>query len=93
MAGRGRAGAAVDFAIGERNLCGMRASILAWLFPLGALVTVVLVSLFPSLPGSLLAVVWGWVLLPAVVMYVRSRGRARSELDEIDAPYWRIRPR
>jgi hypothetical protein len=66
---------------------------LSWLFPLGALVTVVLVSLFPSLPGSLLAVAWGWVLLPAVVMYVRSRGRARRQPDEIDAPYWRIRPR
>lgn len=65
---------------------------LSWLFPVGLLVTVVLLSLLPGLPGSLLAVVWGWVLLPVVVIGIRSRGRGRAP-DEVDAPYWRTRLR
>ena len=71
----------------------MRASIATWLFPVGALVTVVLVSLLPSLPESLLAVVWGWILLPAVVIGVRSRGRTRRAPYAVDAPDWRTRLR
>ena len=75
------------------KICCMRTWMYPWLFPLGALVTVALVSLFPTLPASVLAVVWGWILFPSVLCYLRSRGRGRAREDaaqEIDAPYWRI---
>lgn len=70
---------------------------LPWLLPIGVLVTVVLVSLFPSLPASLLALLWGWILFPFVLTYLRSRARtsrrdgADSGPEEIDIPYWRTK--
>jgi len=63
---------------------------------MGAVVTVALVSLLPTFPTSLLAVVWGLILFPATVLYIRSHARARRRDDtteESDAFYWRIRLR
>lgn len=56
---------------------------------MGLLVTVALVSLFPSLSAALLPVVWGWVVFPVGLIYLRSRGRgrARGALDDIDIDY------
>jgi len=72
---------------------------LPWLLPLGLLVTVVLVALFPTLPASLLAVVWGWILVPFGLTLIRARARtsgrdgAEGGPQEIDTPYWRTRLR
>jgi hypothetical protein len=64
-----------------------------WVLPVGLLVTVALVSLFPSLSAALLPLVWGWVVFPVGLIYLRSRGRgrARGALDDIDIDYWRTK--
>lgn len=71
----------------------MRAWMLPWLVPLGLLVTVALVSLFPSLPASLLPVVWGFLVFPVGLICYRSRDRSTGrKLDETDTDYWRTKP-
>ncbi len=62
-----------------------------WVLPVGLLVTVALVSLFPSLPAALFPLVWGWVIFPFGLSYLRSRGRGRPSgaLDDNDTDYWR----
>jgi hypothetical protein len=68
----------------------------AWLLPVGLLVTVVLISV-PGLPGILAALAWGWIVFPygarLLRSHARSRGRGRgvSGVDDLDTQYWRIK--
>jgi hypothetical protein len=66
-----------------------------WLFPLGLLGTVALVSL-GSVSGYLLTALWGLVLFPHGAAWVGRRLRDpngdNSFADE-DVDYWRLTPR
>ena len=65
---------------------------LPWLLPLALLLTVALVSLFPTLPASLLSVIWGFLVFPFGLIYFRSRARGPGEgLQEADTDYWRTK--
>jgi hypothetical protein len=62
-----------------------------WIFPLGLLGTVVLVSISP-VAGGLLALVWGFVLVPHVAKYIHTHSRAHGDTggaDDVDTHYWR----
>jgi hypothetical protein len=59
-----------------------------WLFPLGVLAALVLIS-FSNLVGYVLAMVWGWIVFPHAAAYIRSRARASGDAD---ADYWRTKP-
>jgi hypothetical protein len=65
-----------------------------WLFPLGLLGCVVLIS-FATVVGYLLALAWGFVLFPHGANYIlthsRSRrgGSDRNGIREVDTDYWR----
>jgi hypothetical protein len=69
---------------------------LPWLFPVGLLGAVVLISL-SAVFGYLLAAVWGWLVFPCVALYIRSRSHARrgasnrNPFRDADAHYWRTR--
>ena len=65
----------------------MRAWMLPWLFPVALLMTVATATLAESVAGTFVAVVWGWVLFPAVVFCVRGHARASRDTD---TDYWRI---
>jgi hypothetical protein len=74
----------------------MRPWTVAWLLPVGLLVTVVLISL--SNPSGYLAVlVWGWVVFPYGLALLRSRTRRGRRdahgLDDLDTNYWRTKVR
>jgi hypothetical protein len=68
----------------------------AWLLPVGLLVTVVLISV-PGLPGILAALAWGWIVFPSGARLLRSHARSRGHggdaggLDDPDTNYWRIK--
>jgi hypothetical protein len=68
--------------------------IAVWLFPLGLLGAVVLISL-STVFGYALAIVWGFVLFPHGAAYIwrRSAGPERGGVgngsDDVDAQYWR----
>jgi hypothetical protein len=74
----------------------MRAWMLPWLFPLGVLTAIALISL-SNLIGYLLAIVWGWVLFPYGAAYVRSHSRAPGASNhgipfyDGDTDYWRTK--
>jgi hypothetical protein len=62
-----------------------------WIFPLGLLGTVVLVSINP-VAGGLLALAWGFVLVPHVGKYIHTHSRGDDDTggaDDIDTHYWR----
>jgi hypothetical protein len=66
---------------------------LPWLFPVGLLGAVVLVSVSNAL-GYLLAVVWGWIAFPYVVAYARAHslpGGRGGDVDDSDTQYWRTK--
>jgi hypothetical protein len=66
---------------------------LPWLFPVGLLGTVALISL-SNVFGYLLAAAWGWLVFPSVALYIRSRShtrRGRNGFSDADAHYWRTR--
>jgi len=69
---------------------------LPWLFPVGLLGTVALISL-SNVFGYLLAAVWGWLVFPCVALYIRSRSHPRrgtsngNGFRDADADYWRTR--
>ncbi len=73
----------------------MRAWMPLWLFPMGLLGTVVLVSL--GSPWSyLLALVWGFVLVPHLGKSILERSRRgtadqdRNDFPDVSTHYWRI---
>ena len=68
----------------------MRSWMLPWLFPLGVLVTVALLSV-SGVFAFALTVAWGWVLFPFGVRYIRSLTRTPGDADD-DHSYWRINP-
>jgi hypothetical protein len=49
---------------------------LPWLFPVGLLGAVALISL-SNVFGYLSAVVWGWLVFPSVALCIRSRSHTR----------------
>ena len=62
-----------------------------WLFPLGLLGAVVLLT-FATVYGYLLVIVWGLVLFPHGAAYVRRHSRSRdgeNPFDDVDTHYWR----
>jgi hypothetical protein len=64
-----------------------------WLFPLGLLVGVALISL-GSVVGYLLAMAWAFVLVPHVGNYIRTHSGGRADDPEhafrdVDTHYWR----
>ena len=69
---------------------------LPWLFPVGLLGTVSLISL-SNVFGYLLAAAWGWLVFPSVALYNRSRSHTRRGTSnriafrDADAHYWRTR--
>jgi hypothetical protein len=66
-----------------------------WLFPVGALGGVVLVSL-GSISGYLLAALWGLVVFPHAAAWVARRFRDPDSDDNFsddDVDYWRFTPR
>ncbi len=69
---------------------------LAWLFPIGLLGTVVLLSVSNSF-GWVLAMAWGWLVLPYVAANVHSRSRIRrgggngNGFEDVDTNYWRTK--
>ena len=68
---------------------------LPWLFPVGLLGAVALISL-SNMFGYLHAR-WGWLMFPSVALYVRSRSHAgqgtsnRNAFRDAHADYWRTR--
>lgn len=72
----------------------MRGWALVWLWPLGVLGSVVLVSIFAPF-GYLLAIVWGFVLFPYGAYYIWRRSRGpdgrvdENGFDAADTHYWR----
>ena len=73
-----------------------RHDLLPWLFPVGLLGAVALISL-SNVFGCLLAAVWGWLVFRSVALYIRSRSHAhqgtsnRNAFRDADAHYWRTR--
>jgi hypothetical protein len=66
-----------------------------WLFPVGLLGGVALVSL-GSIPGYLLAALWGLVVFPHGSAWFARRWRGRNGDDSLcddDTDYWRFTPR
>jgi hypothetical protein len=69
---------------------------LAWLFPLGLLGTVALLSLSNSF-GWVFAMAWGWLVLPCIAVFVRSHWRTHrggtiaSGFVDADTDYWRTK--
>jgi UPF0716 family protein affecting phage T7 exclusion len=69
---------------------------LPWLFPVGLLGTVALISL-SDVFGYLLAAVWGWLVFPSVALHIRSRSHTRrgtsnrNGFRDADTDYWRTR--
>jgi hypothetical protein len=69
-----------------------------WLFPLGLLGGVVPVSL-STLSSFLLAMVWGFAVVPHGAAYIRRRARGpgagsdESGFHDVDTDYWRTTPR
>lgn len=67
-----------------------------WMLPVGFVVAVALISLSNAF-GYVLAMVWGWLAFPYVLVYLRSHSRAHrgdrggNGLPDVDADYWRIR--
>lgn len=62
-----------------------------WIFPLGLLGTVVLVSI-SSVAGGLLALAWGFVLVPHAGKYIHTHSRghdATGAANDIETHYWR----
>lgn len=63
-----------------------------WLFALGALGGIMLISL-STLTGYLLALVWGFIVFPHGAAYLRRRARGPGDgsdaLDGVDTHYWR----
>jgi hypothetical protein len=65
-----------------------------WLFPLGLLGAVVLLSL-NSVIGSVLSIAWGFVLVPHVGNYLlhhshgRAHGSGGSGFSDVSTHYWR----
>jgi hypothetical protein len=74
----------------------MRSWILAWLFPVGLLGTVALLSLSNTF-GWVLAMAWGLLVLPCIVAYVCSHprihrgGSTASGFADTDTNYWRTK--
>ena len=61
-------------------------SLLPWVFPVGLLGSVALVSM-STLTGDLLTVGWGLAVFPCLAVYLRSRSRISPGGDDTD--YWR----
>lgn len=66
-----------------------------WMFPVGVLVAVALVSL-SNVFAYIGVVVWGWVIFPHGAAYVRSHsltseGAPGSGDPDLDTHYWRTR--
>ena len=65
-----------------------------WLFPVGVLTAIALISL-SNLTGYLLAMVWGWVLFPYGAAYIHSHPRApgggNHPFRDDDTHYWRTK--
>lgn len=70
--------------------------VLPWLFPLGLLGTVALISLANAL-GYLLVTAWGWLVFPFVAACIRSLSRASrpgsngNGLRDDATDYWRTK--
>lgn len=63
-----------------------------WMFPLGLLGTVVLLSI-SSVAGGLLALAWGFVLVPHAARYIHTHARGHADtdgVDDVETHYWRI---
>jgi hypothetical protein len=66
-----------------------------WLFPVGLLGGVALISL-GSVSGPLLATLWGLVVFPHSVAWFARRSRDRNGDDNLrdeETDYWRFTPR
>lgn len=67
---------------------------LPWLFPVGLLGTVALISL-SNVAGYLLAAAWGWLVFPSIALYIRSHSHTRrgtsnrNAVPDADVNYWR----
>lgn len=79
--------------VARRSFQDMKAWV-PWVLPVGLLITVALAALLPGLSGVVFLLVWGWLLFPASVIYVRSRSRSSGPGDrasEDDVDYWRTK--
>jgi hypothetical protein len=69
----------------------MKTWTLPWLFPVGLLVGIVLISL-SSPVGYILAGAWAWVVFPHAASYLRAHSGGSRDADEA-VDYWRTQVR